>query len=189
MAQEDTNMTNAPPTPDEDVDADGELTSPVIDYSPATVTYNEQFENALMTAVLSSETPTPRSPLPETPIVNPTLLPVPLTSSLRTYASPIPGVLLTHQNGYHTGGPGPSPGSIDDFAKKFIEEEGIVDKEGLEAAVKRAIEERLGVVRERMKEREEAVKRNKGVERELEDLRVQRAAEVSVQEKLKGMKR
>lgn len=65
----------------------------------------------------------------------------------------------------------------------------MVDKEGLERAVNRAIEERMEVVRSRMRERSEAVKKNRGVERELEDLRVQRAAEVSVQEKLKGMKR
>ena len=193
--QEDTIMTNAPLTPDADADGSpdnspkAEPTSPVIDYSPATVPYNEAFENSLMDAVLSGTPATPRTPLPSIPVISPTTLPVPLTSTLRTYPSPIPGVLLTHANGYHTGGPGPSPSSTEDFARRFIEEEGIVDKEGLERAVSRAIEERMEVVRSRMKERSEAAKKNRGVERELEDLRVQRAAEVSVQEKLKGLKR
>lgn len=195
--QEDTPVPNAPLTPDADNDADGspdnspriEPTSPVIDYSPATVPYNEAFENALMSAILDAETTAPRTPLPTIPVINPTTLPVPLDSQLRTHASPIPGVLLTHTNGYHTGGPGPSPTSIEEFARRFIAEEGVVDREGLESAVRRAIEERLDVARERMKERKEAVRKNKGVERELEDLRVQRAAEVSVQEKLKGLKR
>lgn len=190
--QDDTPMPNAPLTPDADNDAEGspeslraEPTSPVIDYSPATIPYSEAFENALMSAVLENGPVAPRTPLASIPVINPTTLPVPLDSALRTYASPIPGILLTHANGYHTGGPGPSPTSIDDFARKFIAEEGIVDREGLESAVRRGIEERMGTVRQRMKKREEAVRRNRGVERELEDLRVQRAAEVSVQEKLK----
>ncbi|KAF2449868.1 hypothetical protein P171DRAFT_480926 [Karstenula rhodostoma CBS 690.94] len=193
--QEDTPMPNAPLTPDADNDAEGspespcaEPTSPVIDYSPATIPYSEAFENALMSAVLENEPAAPRTPLPSIPMINPTTLPVPLDSALRTHASPIPGVLLTHANGYHTGGPGPSPTSVEEFARKFIAEEGIVDREGLESAVRRAIEERMGIVRERMEKREEAVKRNRGVQKQLEDLRVQRAAEVSVQMKLKGLK-
>lgn len=193
--QEDTVMTNAPLTPDADADGSpesspkAEPTSPVIDYSPATVPYNEAFENALMDTILSSAFVHPRTPLPSIPVINPTTLPIPLNSHLRTQASPIPGVLLTHVNGYHTGGPGPSPSSIEDFAKRFIEEEGVVDKNGLESAVRRAIEDRMREVKTRLIERSEAVKKNRGVERELEDLKVQRAAELSVQEKLKGMKR
>ena len=193
--QEDTVMGNAPLTPDADADGSpesspkAEPTSPVIDYSPAAVPYNEAFENSVMDAVLSSDPIAPRTPLSSIPVINPTTLPVPLNSPLRTYASPIPGVLLTHTNGYHTGGPGPSPSTVDDFARRFIEEEGVVDREGLESAVRKAIEERMEIVRSRMNERSEAVRKNKAVERELEDLRVQRAAEVSVQEKLKGMKR
>lgn len=190
--QEDTPMPNAPLTPDADNDAEGspespraELTSPVIDYSPATIPYSEAFENALMSAVVENEPVAPRTPLSSIPVINPTTLPVPLDSPLRTYASPIPGVLLTHKNGYHTGGPGPSPTSIEEFARKFIAEEGIVDRQSLESAVQRAIEERMGDVRRRMEKREEAFRKNRAVERELEDLRVQRAAEVSVQEKLK----
>ncbi|KAF9741596.1 hypothetical protein PMIN01_01135 [Paraphaeosphaeria minitans] len=190
--QEDTPMPNAPLTPDADNDAEGspespraEPTSPVIDYSPAAIPYSEAFENALMSAILENDHSAPRTPLPSIPVINPTTLPVPLDSALRTYASPIPGVFLTHENGYHTGGPGPIPTSIVEFARKFIADEGIVDREGLESAVRRAIEDRMGIVRKRMEKREEAVRRNKGVERGLEDLRVQRAAEVSVQEKLK----
>lgn len=178
-------MANAPLTPGEDADPDP--TSPVIDYSPATVTYDEAFENSLMQAVLySPENIPPRTPLPETPVINPTTLPVPLNSPLRTHASLIPGVLLTHPNGYHTGGPGPSPSTVADFAKRFIEEHGIEDAGQLERVVEEKIREKMELVRERMRDREESVKRNRAVERELEDLNVQRALELSVAEKIKG---
>ena len=195
--QSDAQMPNAPLTPTPDADAEGSPesspiagpTSPVIDYSPATIPYNEAFENEVMDAILKGDHATPRTPPSSIPVINPTTLPVPLNSTLRTHASPIPGVLLTHANGYYTGGPGPSPSTIDEFARRFIHQEGVVDKEGLEGAVRRAIEERLEVVRGRMEERKEALERNRGVERELETLRVVREAEVGVQEKVKGMRR
>lgn len=184
MAQEDAILTNAPLTPGED--ADTEPTSPVIDYSPATVTYNEAFENELMNAILYPPADQgPRTPLASTPIINPTTLPVPLSSHLRTYASHIPGVLLTHKNGYHTGGPGPSPSTVSEFAKKFIEEHGIEDAGQLERVREEKIKEKLELVKERMREREEAANRNKIVERDLENLQMERAAELRVAEKIK----
>lgn len=187
MAQEDTVMSNAPLTPGEEADA--EPTSPVIDFSPATVAYDEAFENELMTAILYSSGTAPRTPLDSTPIINPTMLPTPLSSHLRTHQSPIPGVLLTHANGYHTGGPGPSPSTVAEFARKFISEHGIEDAGQLERIVEEKIKEKMELVKERMRDREEAVNRNRGVERELEELQMQRAAELSVAEKLKGAKK
>ncbi|KAF2680300.1 hypothetical protein K458DRAFT_312092 [Lentithecium fluviatile CBS 122367] len=193
MAEEDTPMTNAPLTPGDDADAEGsvdpEPTSPVIDYSPAIVPYNEAFENDLMNAILyaSSTTQTaPRTPSTTTPMINPTTLPVPLSSPDRTHRSPIPGVLLTHGNGYHTGGPGPTPDTVTEFARNFIEEHGIEDAGQLERVVEQLIKEKMEIVKERMREREEAVNRNRAVERELEELKMQRAAELSVAEKIRG---
>ncbi|KAF1958359.1 hypothetical protein CC80DRAFT_408795 [Byssothecium circinans] len=174
-------MTNAPLTPAED-----EPTSPLIDYSPATVPYNEAFENELMNALLHAPELTPRTPLLPTPMVNPTTLPIPLSSKLRTYPSPLPGVRLTHPNGYYTGGPGPNPSTVAEFAKKFIEEYGIEDAGQLERVVEEKIREKMEEVKERMRDREEAVTRNRGVERELEDLKMQRAMELEVAEKIKG---
>jgi hypothetical protein len=182
MAQEDHIMTNAPLTPGED----DEPTSPVIDYSPATVPYNEAFENSLMNAILYSSSSTPQTPISPTPMINPTTLPVPLSSHLRTYPSQLPGVLLTHPSGYHTGGPGPNPSTVAEFAKKFIEEYGIEDAEQLERVVEEKIREKLEEVADRMRDREEAVNRNRDVERELEELKMQRAAELTVAEKIKG---
>ncbi|ORY02285.1 hypothetical protein BCR34DRAFT_605636 [Clohesyomyces aquaticus] len=181
----DTLMSNAPPTPGEDP----EPTSPTIDYSPATVPYNEAFENRLMQTILyPPENPPNLKSSDENPHIAPTTLPVPLDSPLRIHPSPIPGILLTHPHGYHTGGPGPAPSAIDEFAKKFIEEHGIEDAGQLERVVEEKIREKMEVVRERMREREEAVKKNESVARQLEDLEVQRSAEVKVVEMLQREK-
>ncbi|PVI02923.1 hypothetical protein DM02DRAFT_274582 [Periconia macrospinosa] len=187
MADNEQVMTNAPLTPgDDEPEPEPEPTSPVVDYSPATVAYNEAFENALMNAILYGSSAAPRTPLSSTPVINPTSLPLPLSSPLRTYSSSLPGVLLTHPNGYYTGGPGPNPSTVAEFARKFIAEHGIEDAGQLERVVEEKIKEKMEEVRERMRDREDAVNKNRGVERELEDLRMQRAAELRVAEKIKG---
>lgn len=113
-------------------------------------------------------------------------LPIPLSSSLRTHTSPIPGLYTTHPNGYHTGGPGPSPHVLQQFANKFIAEHDVEDAGQLERAVEAVMKERMAELQKRMEERERAVRRNREVEEELESLRLQRDAEVRVLERLKG---
>ncbi|KAH5370089.1 hypothetical protein HBI33_174120 [Parastagonospora nodorum] len=157
---------------------------PVVDFSPATVPYNESFENELMNLLLNPPS-TPSAPTPlDPPMIPASSLPIPLSSPLRTHPSPIPGLFLTHANGYHTGGPGPSSETIRAFAEKVAREWGVDvrDTEG----VRRVIEEKVQEVRERMGEREKAVRRNREVDEELEKLRLQRDAEVRVLEKMKG---
>ncbi|KAF9691056.1 hypothetical protein EKO04_010961 [Ascochyta lentis] len=169
-------------------------TSPVIDYSPHTVPYDETFENELMTAILHGPTnppPQPRLPQPTNDtmrMISASDLPIPISSPLRTHPSPVPGLQLTHEKGYHTGGIGPSAHVVNEFAARFIAERGLKagDVEGLERAVKSEVEGKLEVVKERMRERERAFERNKGVERELGDLRLQRQAELRVMERVKG---
>ncbi|KAF2875458.1 hypothetical protein BDV95DRAFT_485368 [Massariosphaeria phaeospora] len=181
-------MGNAPLTPGEEQDP--QPTAPVIDYSPASVPYDEAFENQLMRAILyPSETAPPPNPPHSPPLINPTTLPVPLNSHLRTHPSPIPGVRLTHANGYHTGGPGPSPSTVEAFAKQFIEEHGIEDVGHLDRVVEQKIAEKMELVRERMREREEAVQKDEAVRRALENLDVQRGVELRIAEKIKEGKR
>jgi len=55
--------------------------------------------------------------------------------------------------------------------------------------VENIIKEKMEEVRERMERRKEVVERNRGGERELEDLRLQRSAELRVMERVKGRKR
>ncbi|KAF2712840.1 hypothetical protein K504DRAFT_397523 [Pleomassaria siparia CBS 279.74] len=183
---------NAPLTPGDDQDPSP--TAPVIDYSPATVAYNEAFENQLMTAILypSHNNPPPRQQTSDTNPnsastlhIDPRTLPIPLNSPLRTHTSPIPGVLLTHINGYHTGGLGPAPSSVNEFAEAFIKEHGIEDAGQLERVVEEKIREKMEEVRERMREREVAVRKNEAVQRELDDLEELRRVERRVAERLK----
>lgn len=67
---------------------------------------------------------------------------------------------------------------LDAFARQY----GDLSKEELG----KLVEEKMGVVRARMEEREEAVRRNREIEGELETLKLQRDAEVRVLEKMKG---
>jgi hypothetical protein len=173
-------MSNGPLTPGEDA----EPTAPAIDYSPASVPYSESFENALMNAILyPSSTPHPH-PLPTPPMINPTTLPVPLTSPLRTHTSPIPGILLTHPHGYYTGGPGPTPHTVTEFASRFIDDHGIQDAGQLERVVEGKVGELLERVRSRMGMREDAVRRNEEVRRAIVRLDMERESERRVQEKM-----
>jgi phosphoribosyl 1,2-cyclic phosphodiesterase len=113
-------------------------------------------------------------------------LPIAVNSHLRNHTSPIPGLLLTHEHGYHTGGIGPSAHIIEGFAQRFIAEREIKDVRALESAVAEEMERKIDEVRRRMGEREEAVEKNRAVERELGDLKLQRQAELRVMEKMKG---
>jgi hypothetical protein len=183
-------MSNAPLTPSEDASPTSPQPQPVVDFSPATVPYNETFENDLMNLLLHPPTTsTPPVPNNDTnPMIPASQLPIPLTSPLRTHSSPLPGLHLTHANGYHTGGPGPSSATIQAFAEKFAGEHGLDLKDSAEVKrVARAVlEEKMGEARGRMGEREKAVRRNREIDEELEKLRVQREDEVRVLEKMKG---
>lgn len=164
-------------------------TSPVIDYSPHTVPYNEEFENDVMNAILHGPPPTsPRCKTEAPPMISAADLPIPLASHLRTHPSPIPGILLTHAHGYHTGGIGPSAHVVSEFAQRFVSDRDIApgDVSALERAVELEVQARLDEVRSRMKRREKAVRENERVRRELEDLRLQRQAELRVLERMKG---
>lgn len=76
-----------------------------------------------------------------------------------------------------------------EFAERFIREHGIEDAGQLERVVEELVKGKMAEVRERMERRAEAVERNRGVERELDDLRLQRSAELRVMERVKGGKR
>jgi hypothetical protein len=194
-AQLSTPTSNAPLTPSDEPSpmqvtaAEPPQSQPVVDFSPATVPYNQTFENDLMNLILHPpENPSHPSPLRETPMIPASQLPVPLNSPQRTHPSPIPGLYLTHKNGYHTGGPGPALEIIRDFEEKLCAEHGIMngDREEVKLQAQRLIQEKIEEVKERMEEREKAVKKNREVDEELEKLRLQRDAEVRVLERLKG---
>jgi hypothetical protein len=187
MSNHDTIMGNAPLTPRDEP----ELTSPMVDFSPSTVQYDEAFENSLMEILLNPppQPSSPRKPSDEIPTISASQLPIPLSSNLRTHPSAVPGLYLTHKNGYHTGGPGPSPHTIEEFADRFIREHGIEDAGQLERVVEDVVRHKIEEAKQRMEKRKELVEKNRGIERELEDLRLQRSAELRVMERVKGKRR
>ncbi|KAH8719216.1 hypothetical protein GQ44DRAFT_730130 [Phaeosphaeriaceae sp. PMI808] len=192
MVQLDTPMSNAPLTPIESASPSSiPQSQPTVDFSPATVPYNEDFENALMDLILHPPSPLPNPPPAQdtTPMIPASQLPIPVSSPLRTHTSPIPGLHLTHANGYHTGGPGPAPETIRAFADKFISEHGIRDVDELRRVIGEEMSARKAQAKSRMLERERALTRNKEVEDELSKLRLQREDEVRVLEKMKSGKR
>ncbi|KAF1919093.1 hypothetical protein BDU57DRAFT_129408 [Ampelomyces quisqualis] len=189
MAQLDTPMPNAPLTPSEDASPASPQPQPVVDFSPATVPYNESFENDLMNLILHPPS-NHSAPIQgdNNPMIPASQLPIPLSSTLRTHTSPIPGLHLTHANGYHTGGPGPSSATIQAFAEKLVREHGVDIQNIAEVrrVVRATMDEKMGDLRSRMAERAKAVKRNREIDDELEKLRLQRDDEVRVLEKMKG---
>ncbi|RMZ66508.1 hypothetical protein GMOD_00001847 [Pyrenophora seminiperda CCB06] len=184
MASRDTVMSNAPLTPRDEP----ELTSPMVDFSPATVPYDESFENNLMDLILNPppQQPEPRKQTQDVPTISASQLPISLSSNLRTHPSAIPGLYLTHVNGYHTGGPGPAPQRVQEYADRFIQQHGIEDAGQLERVVEDKIRIKLQEAKERMGKRKEIAEKNRGIERELENLRLQRSAELRVMERVKG---
>ncbi|OAK99190.1 hypothetical protein IQ06DRAFT_251130 [Phaeosphaeriaceae sp. SRC1lsM3a] len=189
MAQLDTPMSNAPLTPIDSASPTSPQPQPIVDFSPATVPYNESFENAIMEIILNPPTTTTNpSRSAENPMIPASQLPIPLTSPLRTYPSPVPGLHLTHPNGYHTGGPGPASSTMQAYAEKLAAEHGVdaADAEAVKKVARAVMDGKVSEVRARMGEREKAVRKNREVEEELEKLRLQRDAEVRVLEKMKG---
>lgn len=70
-----------------------------------------------------------------------------------------------------------------------MEDNNIKSKEELERKVDETIKERLDEVRERMMRRKEAVRKNNGVKREIEELEAHRRMEERVEEKIRSERR
>ncbi|GAB7353051.1 hypothetical protein MBLNU459_g3604t1 [Dothideomycetes sp. NU459] len=111
-------------------------------------------------------------------------LPLPLDDKRRIYASPLPGINLTHPGGYFEGGPGFAP-NHDAFAAEFITQFNIGDATQLHDAVEKEIGQHIEVARERMAAREAALQQNARIEKEIKTLMDQREMEVKIEAKIK----
>lgn len=111
-------------------------------------------------------------------------LPIPLDDPRRKFASPVPGIRLTHPGGYLEGGPGFCP-EDDVFAQDFISAYKIRDAARLRAEVERQIAEHRELAERRMEAREGAAGQNARVEKELKTLMDQRAMEVKIETRMK----
>lgn len=177
---------------------------------PSDVPYSEEFENDLMKLILRGEEAAPKSAVDHAADIN---FPIPLYSPARTASGggvlhaelPVP---LTHLGGWWTGGPGPgtSAGAATDppsdqsseeieaqraFVNDFIQTHlprlnSRTSTATVDAKITEEVERLINEVKDRMRKREEAVKNNEKVKKELEMLRLQRETEKKVWERMRG---
>lgn len=192
-------MSQAPTTPKSEVSDEG----PTASWLPRDIPYNSAFEDSvcdILTITDSSSSNVglrviprdsfetaepgesihardiPSSTLPEIPFSS---LPLPLSDARRKYASPIPGINLTHPGGYLEGGPGIAA-SDDEFARHFVLEHKICAPAELEATVAREIAANLELAKARMEKRKEAREKNERVRREIKALSEDMDLEIKV---------
>ncbi|CAD0111891.1 unnamed protein product [Aureobasidium uvarum] len=112
-------------------------------------------------------------------------LPLSVHDPRRIFASPVPGIRLTHPGGYLEGGPGPSPEEQRNWAREFVEREGAVDEKALGLAVQHHMQQNMALAKDRMRVRNDALQQNARIEREIKTLMDQREMEVKIETRMK----
>ncbi|KAK3055584.1 hypothetical protein LTR09_003504 [Extremus antarcticus] len=111
-------------------------------------------------------------------------LPILLPDSRRIYASPIPGIRLTHPYGWTEGGPSLDP-TMDTFAEDFlINRPDITTEAQMRAAVQREVDEHLEVAKQRLRARQKAKDKNEQITKEIKTLTDQHDMELRIQQKM-----
>jgi hypothetical protein len=108
---------------------------------------------------------------------------------LRTHPSPVPGILLTHENGQITGGPGPTPTAINEFVQNIMAKYADNTAEEFEKLKERLMSEAMEEIKKRAAAREDAIRHNSEIDKQIRDLEAQREAERRVAERLKQRRR
>lgn len=174
---------------------------------PAHIPYNESYENALQHAILNPPTgrnglvilpdDSPSQPEPgisvrardiqpnHLPDIDFHQLPLPLDDTRRIYASPLPGIRLTHPVGYLEGGPGPSSDQ-DAFVRDFISQHNITTRAQLLEVRAQEIEKNLDLTKERMRARHHALQHNARIEKEIKTLTDQREMELKIETRMRN---
>ncbi|KAI4724205.1 hypothetical protein E4T49_08070 [Aureobasidium sp. EXF-10728] len=112
-------------------------------------------------------------------------LPLSVHDPRRIFASPVAGIRLTHPGGYLEGGPGAGAEEQRNWAREFVEREGVLDEEGLGAVVQRHMQQNMSLAKERMRARNDALQQNARIEREIKTLMDQREMEVKIETRMK----
>jgi len=178
-----------------------------VSYVPHDLKYSAEFEDALMKVVMdptspisgiriiaagSDEEPQPgisiRSEdisLSSLPSIAENELPLLLHDARRVFASPVPGVKLTHPGGYLEGGPGLNP-DMDTFPDDFLQNQParIFTASELKDAVEAEIERNLELLQQRLKARHRAKERNEQIEKELKTLMDQHEMELKMHNRI-----
>ncbi|KAK5129113.1 hypothetical protein LTR08_003901 [Meristemomyces frigidus] len=200
----DTTATSPPgvPTPPQEEQPNGAYAS----YVPHDLRYNADFEDSLTIAVLdaaaqqdgirvlandSVEQPingvSVRArdvSLQSLPAIAEDELPVPLNDTRRIFASPVPGVRLTHPGGYLEGGPGLDP-EVDTFCDDFLSHhEHVSSPNALRMVIQQEIDASVDLLHERLRARQKAKERNDQLEKELKTLKEQHGMELRIQSRM-----
>ncbi|KXT18950.1 hypothetical protein AC579_8715 [Pseudocercospora musae] len=197
---------NAPtagaPTPPQEEQPNGAYAS----YVPHDLKYDADFEDALMQPVLngrlkedgirvipegSADTPVEGVSvraqdisIESLPSISEEELPLPLDDPRRKFASPVPGIKLTHPGGYLEGGPGLDP-EMDTFAEDFFDRNRHVNtSEDMRAAIQREIDENKELLQERLRARQEAKEKNERIEKELKLMQEEHEMERKVNKRM-----
>lgn len=175
-------------------------------YVPHDLKYSATFEDALVDAILNSDGKhTGIRIIPEDsdeqaiegesvrlsdiqlhslPNIDEEELPLRLDDSRRIFASPIPGVNLTHPGGYLEGGPGLDP-EMDTFPDDFLSSRPRVSSAPqLQRALQTEINARMEMLKERLRARQKAKERNEQIEKELKTLTDQHDMELKIHNRM-----
>ncbi|KAK4554823.1 hypothetical protein LTR86_007971 [Recurvomyces mirabilis] len=126
------------------------------------------------------------------PTITESDLPLPINDPRRIFESPIKGLKLTHPHGYLEGGPGLDP-NLDTFTDDFLSNHTPRnhrssthhnDPTVLRAAVDAEIQSSITLLKQRMRERGEAKRKNDEVEKKLRELRQEHDMELRVHNKM-----
>ena len=111
-------------------------------------------------------------------------LPLSLSDPRRIFASPVPGIRLTHPGGYLEGGPGLDP-DVDTFSDDFLSRhEHVNSTKALRSAIQQEIDASVELLHERVEARRKANERNEQLEKELKVLMEQHDMELRIHSRM-----
>ncbi|EME50109.1 hypothetical protein DOTSEDRAFT_68844 [Dothistroma septosporum NZE10] len=116
-------------------------------------------------------------------------LPLALGDARRIFASHVPGIRLTHPGGYLEGGPGLDP-DMDTFPEDFLNNNSVAtNATSLHAAVRKDINASKEMLYDRMRKRQDGIKHNERIERELRKMQEEHAMEMNIHRKMAEQRR
>jgi len=194
------------------LERNGSSTATYASYVPHDLKYSATFEDALVDAVLSADSQSEGIRIipydsDEQPVEGDSVraedvdfaalphiteeeLPLPLDDARRVYASPVPGVRLTHPGGYLEGGPGLDP-EMDTFPDDFFTNThpSISTTAQLDEAVKSEVASSVALLKQRMEARRQGREKNERIEKELRTLMDQHQMELRLQDRMANERR
>jgi len=171
------------PPPEEDFTP---APAPVVDpWQAPDIPYSESFEDGVMNIVLDPKSNTRQpayltNPDTQPSVLSSTELPLPLRDYRRMYPSPIPGILLPHPNSTLHGAAGPSKEQLLALAQELVEKHGIRNEAQLKHWLDTEEAQQRAELMKRMRRRQEAIRINEHVMREVRTLDTQRDVERKV---------